>query len=210
MSRVLPHGGREPQCVGYAFAKRCTHLKHPSTNINKVSTHIHSDSPFNPLSDADKEVAHRAADAVKETAHDATVAAKDAASRATDTAKEIYQSGALKAGDTLATSKDYVRQNPVPVVLGAIAFGVAVGYLLVTARRKPTFGERYANEPLAAVREALLGALAPVTQRVHEGYDSALDGAGKVMDRVHSYRPVRSRDSLADQIGRFGNNLKFW
>ena len=55
--------------------------------------------------------------------------------------------------------------------------------------------------------EAFLGALAPVAQRVHDGYDSARDGAGKMLDRVHG---GHAGSSISDQIGRIGNNLKFW
>lgn len=213
-----------PQCLEYGCAKRCTHLNQQTININTVSTDIH----LNQLPEAAREIARRAADAAREAAQRTTVAAqdatgvveglakevtnatKDAANRTTDTAKDMYKSAALKARDTLATSKEYVRRNPVPVVLGAIAFGAAIGYMLMMARRKPTFSERYADEPLIAVREAILGALAPVAQRVHEGYDSARDGAGKVMDRVHGFDPRRTCNSFSDQIGRIGNNLKFW
>ncbi|MEY3894751.1 MAG: hypothetical protein RLZZ214_270, partial [Verrucomicrobiota bacterium] len=175
----------------------------PNQQYNPVSTHIHSEPPISQLPEAAGEIARQAADAVKETTQNATSAAKDvtaevaavanqfttatrdAANRATETAKDLYQAAALKTGDTIATSKDYVRRNPVPVVLGAVAFGVAIGYLVVTARRKPTFGERYADEPMAAMREAIVGALAPMAQRVHEEYGSARDGAGKIMDRLH-------------------------
>ena len=193
-----------------------------------MNTEIHTEPPVIHLSEAAREVARRAADAAKDAANratatvrdvagrvedaaeDASVAAKDAAKRATDTAIDLYQSAAMKAEDTLATSKEYVRRNPVPVVLGSIAFGAAIGYLVMMARRKPTFSERYAEDPMVAVREAILGVLAPVTQRVHEQYDSVRDGAGKVMDRVHHFNPGRASDSISDQIGRIGNNLKFW
>lgn len=193
-----------------------------------MNTDLQSDPPVSRLPEAAGEIARRVADAAKETAKKATAAAKDvtgvvedmagnvtdatkdAATRVTDSAKDMYQSASLKAGDALATSKEYVRQNPVPVVLGAVAFGVAIGYMLVMPRRKPTFSERYADEPLVAVREAILEALTPVAQRVHKGYDSARDGAGKVMDRVHSVGSGHTADSFSDQIGRIGHNLKFW
>jgi len=193
-----------------------------------VNTDTHPDPSSSQLPEAAAEITRRAADAAGETASkavaaakdvagavaevagDLTHAAKDAASRTTDAAKDMYQSAALKAEDALATSKDYVRRNPVPVVLGAIAFGAAIGYLLLTPRRKPTFSERYADEPLAAVREAIFEALAPVTQRVHRGYDSAREGAGKAMDRVHHAGSGRTCESISDQIGRIGSNLKFW
>jgi len=146
----------------------------------------------------------------KESAQHAVDVTKDATHRATDTAREMYQSAALKAGDTLATSKEYVRQNPVLVVVGAVAFGAAVGCMLMMARRQPTFRERYVDERLDSVREAVLAALAPVAQRLHEGLDSARDGAGKAMDRVHRFNPGRTFDSLSGQIGRAGSNFKFW
>ncbi len=193
-----------------------------------MSTDIHPDPATSELSEAAGKIGRRAADAARETARTATDAARnlagtvedvagdvadatrDAANRATETAKEMYQSAALRAGDALATSENYVRRNPVPVVLGAIAFGAALGYLLLAPRRKPTFSERYSDEPLAAVREAILEALAPVTQRVHKGYDSARDGAGRVMDRVHHAGSGHAVESISDQIGRIGSHLKFW
>ncbi|MEO8614852.1 MAG: hypothetical protein ABI600_06925 [Luteolibacter sp.] len=176
---------------------------------------------MNQLPEAASEIAGQTADAAKETVQRATLAArnvtgvledvaKDAANRVTDTAKDMYQSAALKAEDTLATSKEYVRQNPVPVVLGAIAFGAAIGYMLVMARRKPTFRERYVDGSLDSVREAVLAALAPFGQRLHEGYDSAQNGAAKAMDQVNRFNPGRTVDSLSGKIGRVGNNLKFW
>ncbi len=204
-----------------------------------MNNDIHSEPSINPLPEAAREIAQRATVAAKdvtgavedmaretyqtlsskvedgigrtkEYAQQAVDATRDTASRATEVAKDIYQSTAMKAGDTLETSREYVRQNPVTVVLGAIAFGAVIGYMLMMARRKPTFGERYADEPLVAVREAVLGALAPVTQRVHRGYDSARDGAGKVMGRVQDFGSEHTGHSFSDQIGRIGNNLKFW
>jgi ElaB/YqjD/DUF883 family membrane-anchored ribosome-binding protein len=149
-------------------------------------------------------------DRAKGYAEHAVDASEDSAHRATETAKDIYQSVALKAEDTLATSREFVRRNPIPVVLGAIAFGVAIGYVMMSARRKPTFRGQYVDEPLGAVREAIRSALAPVSQRVHEGYDSARDGVGKAMDRVHHFKPGHTVESLSDQISRVGSNLKFW
>ncbi len=146
----------------------------------------------------------------KEYTQHAVDATKDAAQRATDTARDMYQSAALKAEDTLTASKEYVRQNPVLVVVGAIAFGAAIGCMLMMARRQPTLRERYVAEPLDSAREAILAALAPVAQRLHEGYDSVRDGTGKAMDRVHQFSPGRTIESLSGQIGRVGNNLKYW
>lgn len=204
--RSLPTSGKEIRVP----------IQH-TNKINTMSIDIHSESPVGQLTDAAKETAQRAtatvkdmAGAVKDAAVEVADATKDAAGRATDVAKDIYHSAEMEAGETLATCKAYVRRNPVPVVLGSIAFGVAIGCMLMNARRKPTFSERYADEPLAAMREAILGAIAPVTQRIHQGYDSARDGAGDVLHQMHRLVPGRAAPSFSDQIARIGNNLKFW
>lgn len=171
---------------------------------------IDLDPPASPPQEAARNISWRAGDTAREAADRAGVTAHeltDTAKRAGDTAKDFYHTAAVKAEETLEISKDYVRRNPVPAFLGAIAVGAALGYMVMMARRKPTFGERYADEPMVAVRDAILGALAPVTHRVHSGYDSALDGAGKAMDRMHRFG---SGNSFSHRIGRIGNNLKFW
>ncbi|QTN32886.1 hypothetical protein HZ994_11300 [Akkermansiaceae bacterium] len=162
-------------------------------------TEIHPDTPINQLPQAARETAQHAIDATKDAAH-----------RATDAAKDMYQSAATKASDTLAISKDYVRRNPLPVVLGAVAHGAAIGYILLSSRRKPTFGERFADEPLASVREAILSALTPMAQGVHEGYDSARDSVGKAMHQARGFGVQRSCGNLSDRLCRVGSNLKFW
>ena len=119
---------------------------------------------MNQLSDAAGEIARRAADAAEETVQEATDTAKDitgvvevvvkevtdatkvAAKRATCKAKDMYRSAAQTAGDTLVTSKEYVRRNSVPVVLGAIAVGAAIGHMVMMGRRRRAFSERYAGE----------------------------------------------------------------
>ncbi len=179
----------------------------PFTKHNHtVNPEIHLDSVTARFPEAAQEAAEKASVSAKEV----TDAAKEAAKRATETAKHIYQLSAVKAEETLEISKEYVRRNPVPVFLGAIAVGAALGYMVMMSRRKPTFGQRYAEEPMVAVRDAILGALAPVTQRVHSGYDSALDGAGKAMHRMHRFGSSRAARPFSDRLGRIGENLKFW
>jgi ElaB/YqjD/DUF883 family membrane-anchored ribosome-binding protein len=175
-----------------------------------MSTDSHSKSSINQLPEAAREIARQA-----------TGTAQGASGAVEDMVKETYQTMLTKveeeaertkgcAHQAVETTKEYVRRHPVTVVLGAIAFGAAIGCMLMMARRKQTFGERYVDEPLTAVREAILGAIAPVSKRVHEGYDSAREGAGKAMDQAHGFFPGRNGGSLSHQIGRIGNNLKFW
>lgn len=170
--------------------------------IKTVSTSIHSELSTDQLPDT--------AENIDLLAEEVTDTARSVTKRTGDKAKDIYHTAALKADETLTTSKEYVRRNPVPVVLGAIAFGAAAGYLLVAARRKPSLRERYADEPLDAVRSAIISALSPVTHGIHKGVDSARDGAGKALDQVHRFGSRRKSDSFSDRLGRIGDNLKFW
>lgn len=172
-----------------------------------MNTEIDSETPQNDYSDDADDTAIVVAEDMTKEVVDAT---KLKFRRATESAKEMYHTAAVKADETLETSKEYVRRNPVPVVLGAVAFGAALGYLLQAALRKQTFSERYADEPMSAVRDAIFGALSPVTQRVHDGYDKARDGAGKAMDRLHQIGTRHIGNSFSDRVGRVGNNLKFW
>jgi len=103
-----------------------------------------------------------------------------------------------------------VRRNPFPVVLGAVALGAAIGYMLMNTRRKPTFSERFADEPLASVREAILSALTPMAQDVHDGYDSARDSVGKAIHQANGFGVQRTCGKMSDRLSRAGSNLKFW
>jgi len=80
----------------------------------------------------------------KEYAQHAFDATKDAAQHATDAVKDTYLTVAAKAGDTLTQSKHYVRQHPLPVVLGALALGMTLGCMIgMSQRHEPTFRQRY-------------------------------------------------------------------
>lgn len=178
--------------------------------INIVNTDIQSEPPEIHFLRNAKDISNHTIEVDEDMAEEVVDATKHKFQRATDSAKEMYLSAAVKAEESLESSKEYVRRNPVPVVLGALAFGAALGYLLQSAVRKQTFSEHYADEPMSAVRDAILGALSPVTQRVHDGYDLARDGAGKAMDRLHRIGTRHNGNSISDRFGRIGNNLKFW
>lgn len=75
-------------------------------------------------------------DRTKEYAQHAVEATKDAAHRASDTAKDMYQSATAKAEDALGCSKDYVREHPLPVALGTLIVGLALGYLIGLGQRQ--------------------------------------------------------------------------
>jgi ElaB/YqjD/DUF883 family membrane-anchored ribosome-binding protein len=188
----------------------------PITQTNTVSKDNHSEPQIEQFPEAVKEVAHALSAKVEagverttSIAQHAVDATMEAAHRATDSAKDMCQSAAAKAGDTLAVSRECVRRHPASIVFGAVAIGAVIGYVVMSVRRKPSFGERYEEDPLLAVRGALLSALSPVAQRMHDGYDAACDGVGKAMNRVHRHHQGDS-SSVSKRICRVGNKLKFW
>jgi ElaB/YqjD/DUF883 family membrane-anchored ribosome-binding protein len=151
-----------------------------------------------------KEAARHAADSAKE----ATQRAKEAALHARETATDIYQNVSSKVEGGVVRSKEYAQQHPLPVILGTLAFGAAIGILVAMTRRaEPTFRERLTDEPLHLAREAIFAVLAPVAHRLHEGYDIARVGA---LDTIHKLQPSRRSSSWSNQIGRARKSLKFW
>ena len=105
--------------------------------------------------------------------------------------------------DTLAQTEAYVRNNPVPVLCGVLAFGVAIGCALAAAsRRETTLKERLIDQRVSKFRDALYQALQPVADHVKHDYAAAQD----CVDRTFS----QGGKSWTAQLGRFGRNLKFW
>ena len=119
--------------------------------------------------------------------------------------KHTYDNARHRAEDTLARTQVYVRENPMPVILGALAFGALVGYSLATSRREEDFRTRFTHDPLQTIRDTVAAALIPAGDRIHDAYDSARDGASKVFNRAH-----HRADSWSDHLRRASNHLKFW
>ena len=122
----------------------------------------------NRITDAAKDTAQHATDVAKDVTQGVTEAARGAVQQATDGAREIVQTVSAKAEETLARTKDYVRLNPTPVLLGALSIGAALGLMALMKRRQqePTFRERFVSEPLDTARKAIYAALAPLAHRM--------------------------------------------
>lgn len=181
---------------------------HPAESIGEMAREA-----VDTAKDAGKMAARTAGDAagvIADAAGHATEVAKNAAQCCAEKTRDLYQSAVDKTEHTMTASKDCVRRNPVLFVLGAVAFGAAITSVVMMARRRPTFAERYESEPMGAIRDAILAAISPVTHRVHQGYDSARDGAGKAMERMQCLGSKRCCNSISDRIGRIGNKFKIW
>jgi hypothetical protein len=82
-----------------------------------------------------------------------------------DKAHDAWLNAAENAQGTLDESADFVRANPIPVVLGAFALGVLVAMLL--PRRDLSVRQRYLEAPLEELKD-LLGTVARKVERSTE------------------------------------------
>lgn len=96
--------------------------------------------------------AKHAADELKEKAMEykdkAASQIKDTAENVSRQSKEAYYKAKDEACDYLSCANDKIRQNPLPAVAGAFAFGIAVGCLIMSGRSSDNFQDRYVTEPL--------------------------------------------------------------
>lgn len=76
-----------------------------------------------------------------------------------DSSKDAYQCICSEAEDLLNSASEQIRKNPLPAVAGAFAFGIAIGYLVMSARHTPTMTERYLSEPLSETGDAISASL---------------------------------------------------
>ena len=67
-----------------------------------------------------------------------------------DVLQNFSQNAQSKAQDALVASKNYVRENPVPVIVGALLLGAGIGYLL--SQR-----EKEEKDTAQAARDLLIG-----------------------------------------------------
>ena len=153
------------------------------------------------LTDAAKQIAQTASAAATDAVHQA----KDAMHQANDAARSCCTTVSAKVEDGVVRAQSYLHRNPLTVMLGAVAVGMAVGCLMGLNRRVPTLRERFTEDPVQTTRDTLYAALAPVAQRLHSGYDTARHSAEKALNGSHC-----SNDSWSNQLGRAGSNLKFW
>lgn len=176
-----------------------------------MNTEQTRDPVFNQLASGARETVAQTTDAAKDAFQTVRAKADEAYQTVRAKADETIQTVRAKADETATRTNEYVRQHPLPSLLGAVAVGVALGYLLaITRRHEPTFREQFVEEPLEAARRALYATLAPVAERLHDGYDAARSCVGSTANKVHHFNGSRAAESVTDQLRRVGGNLKFW
>ena len=154
-------------------------------------------------------ISNQVRDGAKDAVQSAAAIAKEAADSTSSAARDIFQTAKAKAGDlydvargraeetyqdvrtqadhTAQVTGQYVKANPVPALLGALAFGASLGCLLALALRRPqpSFRQQYMDEPMNAARDAIYDVLAPVVKRMRTSCEAAQDGTNKTLDGMH-------------------------
>jgi ElaB/YqjD/DUF883 family membrane-anchored ribosome-binding protein len=135
--------------------------------------------------------------------------AREVAEHTREVVQEKYQQVRANAEQGLAAGETYVREHPLPTVLGALALGTLIGFAIGVSRREETLSERMSEHPLQVIRDAVITALSPAADRIHDTYDHARDSASKAFDRA-GRSTARCTDSWLHSLSRAGNSLKFW
>jgi hypothetical protein len=95
-------------------------------------------------------------------------------------------------GQLCERSTNYIRENPVCAVFGALAAGFVVGWLL--PHREPTWREKYLVGP---------------AHRVKDLFQSAAESAGEGFHAVED-RVADVASNAATVVGKGLRKLKFW
>lgn len=106
---------------------------------------------------------------------------------AQDKAQEAIRVTQDKAQEAIRTGTQYVRENPVPAILGAFLLGGALGAILASCNRREA-------EPPHGAREWLESTLQEISNR--------LPRAKKQVCGI--------QDSIVDQAQEIGRKFRFW
>lgn len=114
-----------------------------------------------------------------------------------------------RAKHVLDRAEAYMRQNPLPVILGTVALGMLIGWA-AGRRPEPTARERYIEEPAIRARDALLGVLSPLAKRLRDQYGRVRVGVEDTLSPMASMDAGSGMGRILQRTGRFLRNLRFW
>ena len=106
-------------------------------------------------------------------------------------------------------TKKMIRENPVPTVLGALVFGAAIGYLVLSRREETSLYDRLIHDS-ASARRRLAAAPGRLSSIFHDGLDAASRRASRASDYIHDLPTDEVVDSVSSSLNRLANRLKFW
>ena len=98
-------------------------------------------------------------------------------------AEEAWSQTRERTTSALREGEGFVRENPLPAVLGAMAIGFVLGYL-AHSRREPTFQERYLDAPLEDLGRTLRALGDKTSRQAEKGADVAAGWIQALADRI--------------------------
>lgn len=128
-----------------------------------------------------------------------------------ETVERVATSASVKCHNACYEAKEMIRRNPLPTVLGALAFGAAIGYAIYS-RRDCSVADRLVKESRSFGRH-LSGAQGRLSGLFHDGLDIAHEGAGRANRFVHHLPTDQVLDTVSSTLNRALNRinrLKFW
>jgi ElaB/YqjD/DUF883 family membrane-anchored ribosome-binding protein len=81
--------------------------------------------------------------------------------------------------------KQFVRSNPQWSIIGTLAAGVALGFLL-SRKNRPTVRQRYLEEPLHDLQSIAESLSAYASRQAERGGEAAAEAVESILDRIKS------------------------
>lgn len=104
-----------------------------------------------------------------------------------DQVQHVLSTAQDRAQEALRSGGEYVRENPIPTVIGALVIGLALGALLCPrSRREP--------DPVQSAREWLEDAMEEISNRIPKAKKQAYN----------------AQSCISDHVQDLGKKLKFW
>lgn len=128
-----------------------------------------------------------------------------------ETVERVTTLATEKCHNACDQAKEMIRRNPLPTVLGALAFGAAIGYAIYS-RRDCSVADRLVKESRSFGRQ-LSGAQGKLSGLFHDGLGLAHEGAGRANRFVHDLPADQVLDNVSKTLHRALNRinrLKFW
>ena len=108
---------------------------------------------------------------------------------------DVWEQTKQRAGRARERTNLFLRENPVPMIVGALLTGVAIGFAI----RLSSESETKAKEPVSRFSWTLLPFLWPLLKAIKENYENSTDAVRDNVDRfkkidIDRYtKPIRKR-----------------
>jgi len=108
---------------------------------------------------------------------------------------DVWEQTKQRAGRARERTNLFLRENPIPMIVGALLAGVAIGFAI----RLSSESETKAKEPVGKFSWTLLPFLWPLLKAIKENYENSADAVRDNVDRLkkididHYTKPIRKR-----------------